>query len=308
MPKKKKNDQARGEAVEADRSSKTRRIPKADKTKRQEKPKKEPKPKPEKTVKAPKEEKPKKKHPRKKYEGGISGDLIYITLMIVAVSAAVWFAVSAFFTVSDIDVVGAQRTNAAQIRASSGITVGDRLLFINRFTVKDKIFAENPFVKEVSVKKYPPDRIVLEVTERQPVAAVASGSVYYLVDEDCKLLEYFPITGPCEYPTITGLTVKAMDLGKDIVLEDDLRFISLQAVTAALSVDKEITEKMGEINMDKLYDVYFTYDGRLRVNLGEAVDLPKKLKLLGEVLKKLESTDKGTISLKHTDNVTFLPD
>jgi len=250
------------------------------------------------------------KRPRKKkkYEGGISGDLIYIILMVIALLGAVSFVITVFFKVSSIEVTGTARTSATEIRAASGIQEGDRLLFVNRFDVTDRIFAQIPYVDEIRVRKIPPNKVILEVTECEPAIAVSSGNVYYLIDDSCKLLEYFPVTGPSEYPVVTGLKVVSKELGKTLDLGDDLHIVSLQAVVKAFAPDKDLCKEVSEINMEKLYDVSFLYDGRLKVNLGEADELEKKLRLFGEVLNKLERTDKGTVGLKNTDSVTFLPD
>jgi len=243
-----------------------------------------------------------------KYEGGISGDLIYIILMTIAIAAALFFSMTVFFKVSSIEVSGNERISSTEIRAASGIEDGDRMLFLNRFEIRDRIFASIPYVDEIRIRQYPPNKVVLEVTECEPVAAVSSGSIYYLIDAKAKLLEYFPITGPSAYPVITGLDVQTQELGKTLDLGDELRIVSLKSVVDSLATDPELCKEIGEINMEKLYDVSFTYDGRLKVNLGEADKLSKKLKLFKEVLTKLERTDKGTIGLKKTDSVTFLPD
>jgi len=253
---------------------------------------------------------PEKKTKKKKvkYEGGISGDLIYFTLMAVALAGVLLFIVSVFFKVSVIEVTGTSRTSATEIRNASGIEVGDRLLFVNRFSVSDAVFETNPYVAEIRVKKYPPNKVILEVTESEPTATVSSGSVYYLIDAECKLLEYYPITGPSAYPTIEGLEVQTRDLGKTLDLGDELRIVSLKTVVKAFAEDEEMASETGVINMEKLYDVTFTYDNRFRVSLGEADNLKKKFSLFKEVIKKLEKTDSGTINLKGTDSVTFMPE
>lgn len=258
-----------------------------------------------------KEKKQREDVPKRKkvvYEGGISGDLIYVILMILAITAALGFAVTVFFKVSVIEIRGTERTSSAQIRAVSGLEEGDKMLFLNRFEIKENIFEEIPYVDEIRIRQIPPSKVVIEVTECVPVAAISNGGIYYLINDDAKLLEYFPITGPSDYPVVTGLEVQTNAVGKTIDLGDELRLVSLKAVVASLATDTELCEDISEINMEKLYDVWFTYDGRLRVALGEADKLEKKLKLFKEVLTKLERTDKGTVGLKNTDTVTFLPD
>ncbi len=247
------------------------------------------------------------KRKRVVYDGGISGDLIYILLMAAALIAAIGFATTAFFKVSDIDVVGNERTSASEIRAASGIEQGDKLFYLSGNKISKRVSEKIPYVDKVNLKRRPPDTVELQVLECVPVAAVSYGGIYYVIDDDCKLLEYYPITGECEYPVITGLSVSSQTIGKEIDLGDDIRLVSLRAIASEVLATEELASHIKELDMEKLYDVSFNYDSRLRVDLGEANDLTKKIRLFSEVLEKLEPTDKGTVSLKNTENITFLP-
>ncbi len=241
------------------------------------------------------------------YDGGISGDLIYAILMTIALVAAIGFATTQFFKVSDIEVIGNERTSASEIRSASGIAHGDKLFYLNGFEISRDVSKIIPYVDEVRIKRRPPSTVVLDVTECVPVAAISCGGVYYVIDKDCKLLEYFPITGKSEYPVITGLNVISQTLGETVDVEDELRLVSLRAIASEVMTNEDVAPRISELNMEKLYDVSFMYDGRLRVDLGEADSLTKKVRLFNEVLEKLEESDKGTVSLKNTESITFLP-
>ncbi len=247
------------------------------------------------------------KRKRVVYDGGISGDLVYILLMVAALIAAIGFATTAFFKVSDIDVVGNERTSASEIRAAAGIEQGDKLFYLSSREINKRVSEKIPYVDKVNLKRRPPDTVILDVLECVPVAAVSHGGIYYVIDDDCKLLEYYPITGTCEYPVITGLSVSSQTIGKEIDLGDDLRLVSLRAIASEVLTVEELASHIKDLDMEKLYDVSFNYDSRLRVDLGEADELTKKIRLFNEVLLKLEPTDKGTVSLKNTENITFLP-
>ena len=250
---------------------------------------------------------PKKIH-KKHREGGISGDLIYVLAMVIAIVAAVGFSLTSFFEIRTIQVVGNQHTLASEVRAASGIQEGDKLWFINRYEIQENIFAQLSYVDEIRIKQIPPDTVVLQVAECQPVAAIASGGVYYVIDKNCKLLEYYPITQPNSYPIITGVTVQNAIPGRPVEVDDDLRAVSLKAIVENVLTNEIVANQISELNMEKLFDVYFYYDGRLRVNLGEADELEQKIQLFAEVVEKLEPTDKGTVSLKSLDTITFLPE
>ena len=153
---------------------------------------------------------------------------IYKILLTVALLAALGFAASAYFRVKTIEVRGNEVCTADAVATASGVKIGDRLLFVDRQAVADGIFEALPYADAVRVRRSFPSTLVIELRECEPVAAVMSDGVAYLVTEECKLLEYMPRTAAQSLLVVEGLTVTDPVPGKTLGCEDELRLETVQ--------------------------------------------------------------------------------
>lgn len=107
------------------------------------------------------------------------------------VAGTVWLVLfSSVLAVRTIDVVGVDGVAADQVRGSSAIALGVPLARVDADRAEQGIRAL-PWVDDVEVRRAWPDRIVLAVTARTPVASLAGGPD--LVDASGAV---FPATGP----------------------------------------------------------------------------------------------------------------
>jgi cell division protein FtsQ len=73
------------------------------------------------------------------------------------------------FGVDMVTIVGSRGLNEAEVLAATRITDRNSLLFLDLAEVRDRL-RQIPLVKEVSVRKLYPDRLLIEITEREPFA------------------------------------------------------------------------------------------------------------------------------------------
>lgn len=117
---------------------------------------------------------------------GVGGRL----LIMAAVVAAVVFGVAIFFKVNTVEVQGNSIYSAAEIAAASGIQKGDNLFTLNKEAAAGSIKAGLPYVESVSVIRFLPDKIVIEVKESDSAFAVASNvNTTWLINSVGKALE-----------------------------------------------------------------------------------------------------------------------
>ena len=108
----------------------------------------------------------------------------------VAVVAAVVFGVAIFFKVNTVEVQGNSIYSAAEIASASGIQKGDNLFTLNKEAAAGSIKASLPYVETVSVIRFLPDRIVIEVKESDATFAVSSDTnTTWLINSVGKALE-----------------------------------------------------------------------------------------------------------------------
>ena len=97
-------------------------------------------------------------------------------LIMAAIVAAVIFGVAIFFKVNTVEVQGNAIYSAEEIRSASGIQKGDNLFTLNKEAAAGSIKASLPYVETVSVIRFLPDRIVIEVKESDATFAVSSDT------------------------------------------------------------------------------------------------------------------------------------
>lgn len=117
---------------------------------------------------------------------GVGGKLI----IMAAVVAALVFGVAIFFKVNTVEVQGNSIYSAAEIASASGIQKGDNLFTLNKEAAAGSIKASLPYVETVSVIRFLPDRIVIEVKESDATFAVSSDTnTTWLINSVGKALE-----------------------------------------------------------------------------------------------------------------------
>ena len=114
--------------------------------------------------------------------------LLWLAGVAAAVVVGVAITRSPLLDIDHIRVSGIGHTTEAEIVAASGIAVGGPMTSADLDAVRSGI-ASLPWVADVAVKRSWPGTIHLEVTEREPVAAVASSaSTWTVLDHEGRVL------------------------------------------------------------------------------------------------------------------------
>ena len=117
------------------------------------------------------------------------------------------------------------------------------------------------------VRRSFPNTVVIEVTERKPAAKLVSGGLSYVIDEDAYLLDYTALGDEYRLPVINGVAPSTNEPGKQLAFEDPLMLESLKGILTEL-VKSDWIENIGEINLEKIYSISFSYANRYTVLLG----------------------------------------
>ncbi len=118
-------------------------------------------------------------------------------LIMAAIVAAVIFGVSIFFKVNTVEVQGNAIYSAEEIRSASGIQKGDNLFTLNKEAAAGSIKASLPYVETVSIIRFLPDKIVIEVKESDATFAVTTDTnTTWLINSVGKALEQISDSAP----------------------------------------------------------------------------------------------------------------
>ena len=106
-----------------------------------------------------------------------------VGVLVVAAGAAI----SPALDVDDVVVQGVDGRRAAQVRAAADLGTGDAMVALDGGAVAARV-EDLPWVRTASVRRSWPGRVVVEVQERAPVAALAGAGRWVLVDADGRRL------------------------------------------------------------------------------------------------------------------------
>src|SRR5512140_2274314 len=84
--------------------------------------------------------------------------------------------------VRSVTVVGLNIVPASEIVSLAGITKGQKLFAVDLGSVRRNV-QQHPFVRLASVERDAPDRIIITIDEREPVAAIMADRMLYLDSE-----------------------------------------------------------------------------------------------------------------------------
>jgi cell division protein FtsQ len=211
---------------------------------------------------------------------------VVAVLALAAVSILAWMIVeSPLLDIDHVDVVGAQRVSADDIRAAAKVRIGAAMVFEDLGAIEGRV-EKLPWVAHATVSRDWLDRIRIGVTERAPAVWVRRAKDRVsLIDASGRFLGDAP-TAPDGLPELRGVKVP---------LEAGRRLASLDGVTLSRELPAALRDRLVVIAMDRgeaTLQLAFAPD----VRLGRVEDVTAKLASARAVLDQL-----GTQRVKYID-------
>ena len=200
-----------------------------------------------------------------------------------------------YFQIKEISVRGLRELTEKDVLASAGIRPAQNLLAINKDAVIRRVSA-NQWVENVYIGRELPNKLVLEVKERVPVALVKQANDFCLMDAEGFVFKKLGKSDEVDLPVITGL--------------DERGEIKSQLLLSTLNLLKTVSKSgqysylgaISEVHIDDVFGISIISNTGLYLKLGKA-DFEKKLKQLQLVLADLENRGlkKGYLSIDLSD-------
>ncbi len=216
--------------------------------------------------------------------GRIASRLAGVTLVCALVYAAGRALNSATFcSLKIIEVASTKHVTRGEILAMAGVEPGKNLLRLNLKRMGEQL-AKNPWVETVRIRRFFPDGISIAVTEREPLAVINMGFIYYL-DKNGIVFKVLNQGDRLDYPVITGFSEDDMNSDPAGTRE------ALKTTCELLRVLREkgafILADVSEIHYDKdLGFTMFTASGGLPVKIGSG-DFSAKLERFARIYREL---------------------
>lgn len=205
------------------------------------------------------------------------------------------------FRLERIEISRTKRLSRDEIIALAGVKLGDPLLRLDLRRMADHM-EKNPWIETLKIRRRLPAALSIEVSEREPVAVVNMGYLYYL---DTKAEIFKPLTegDRLDFPIVTGISGE--DLAKDPAGSKEMLQSALGIMELLRSGTVFRLEDISEIHLDKGYGItLFTAKGGIPVKLGSD-DFSGKLARFSRIYRDLTAQIASLeyIDLNYSDKI-----
>jgi cell division protein FtsQ len=187
---------------------------------------------------------------------------------------------SPYFAVKEISVRGVRELTEKDILALARVRSEANILGVNTDLIATRV-AANPWVRKVYIGRELPDRLVLDIRERRPVALIKEAGIFYLIDCEGHIFKKLSTVDEVDLPVITGVKINLAE--KPSLYSDALKL--LERLSA--SSEYRFLGTVCEAHLDGIFGLSLFTDRGLHLKLGRD-DFVGKLSRLKIVLADLE--------------------
>jgi len=212
---------------------------------------------------------------------GALGLLISIAaLSSLFIYAYSYFLSAPYFEIKETSVRGLKELTEKDVLSLVEIKPGQNILAIN-VDVLERRVAVNPWIKNVYVGREYPNRLVVDVRERIPIALVKQASDFYLMDSEGIVFKKLTKGDEVDLAIITGINVQ--DKTKSKLLSNTLSLFKVFSGSNLYSFLGAISEA----HIDEVFGLSLLTDKGLYLKMGMD-DFERKLRKLALVLNDME--------------------
>jgi cell division protein FtsQ len=214
-----------------------------------------------------------------------------------------WLGRSTLFSVRDVDMNPCAQVTRDEV---AGMLAGgkDGTIWSLSAEAIGRRLLTHPWIREVSVRKVFPDRLVVRIEERHPAAMINLDALYY-VDEEGDVFKRLSAYDSKNYPIITGFSRTDLSARDTVALRNLRRTIDLlhRAESGVLR------QNVSEIHFDPQEGfTLVTRDTGLALKIG-TMEPQEAMQRIEEALPKLSRLGKvrGVVDLKYAGRIFVRP-
>jgi cell division protein FtsQ len=170
------------------------------------------------------------------------------------------------FRIAAIALAGQKQVSREEILATAGVTGRTSLLFLDADTARRRL-KSNPWIADATVLKLYPDRLQVEVTERQPFALWQKDGRVAVVADDGTVLEPYVARRFTSLPLVVGIgaEVRAKEFLSLVGRYPEIRDAVRSSVLVAerrwnLRLKNGIDIRLPETEIERALDTLVTLD------------------------------------------------
>ncbi|SKC78820.1 cell division protein FtsQ [Maledivibacter halophilus] len=208
-----------------------------------------------------------------------------------------------FFEINGIFVNSNTVVSDDEIVSYSGIKTGDNIFKIKLSEAREKLI-KNPLIKDVTIKRKLPNKLIINVIERKKLAAVSYMGIYFVIDEEGVIL--YTAQAVEDMYVIEGFEFESFLKGEKIKVknEEDLRKI-IELCSLLENSDLAIIPKISYENENII--LYIDEDFKIKFGRGE--NLSKRFVIFKAIYYDLisKNIDSGSVDISHDGYPTYSP-
>ena len=222
-----------------------------------------------------------KKQRKAKKRRKITPFLIVVSVFIFA--AAVYLCLTMLFNVDRINIEGNTLYEELDLIEPSGIEKGENLFEVDTVYAEDKLYSVYSYIEEVEVKRAFPNAVNIKIVEAIPFSVIEEADGYTLVSAGGKVLERGLEEVPRGMLSVRGLSTITST-------EDDIKRMDLMKKIIG-TMQKLGMENYNFLDLSDTLEITMIYDNRVKVNLGNELEMDYKLQFADNVItEKLSKT------------------
>lgn len=224
---------------------------------------------------------------RRRLIGAMGDSLSALCLLLTAMvlSAAFIYTYSSFlsapyFEIREISVRGLKELTEKDILTMAKIQPRSNILAVNTDTVVKRVSA-NPWIKNIYVGRELPNRLVLDIRERTPIALVKQAGNFYLMDVDGFVFKKLSKTDEVDLVIVNGVNIQ--NKTRSPLLTDALKLLEMLSTNDQYA----FLGTVSEVQVHDVFGLSLLTDKGLHLKLGRD-NFAGKLRQLNIVLADLE--------------------
>lgn len=235
---------------------------------------------------------------RRKRKRLIQGGLLAVFLV-----AGLVLSLTVLFPISDFRVEGETSYSTAEIIAAFGHETGENIFRFRISSTEEEMALKLPYLETLKVRRRLPGTVVFIVTPAQETYYALLEDTGVVLSQDMKVLRLCA-ERPAGLCLFEGITASDYTVGKTITFANEE---TQQTVKALLSAFEEAgLENVTGIDVSNAIEIAFTYDSRVRVNLGTVSELAYKVVFAKEVLNtKIGAAETGVLDASYPGKTIF---
>lgn len=230
--------------------------------------------------------------------------IIKIVILLGLIIGAIIFATcSPIFNIQDIEVIHNNRVSSETIISLSGINKNENIFrFVATKAMND--IKQNAYIEEVKIKRVIPNKIQIEVTEREPKFSIPILGEFAYISTQGYILEI--AHNELNLPIIYGLQTaeENITVGNRISEEDLTSLETILKIMNAMN-DSGLYDKVTNIDISNKndYSIYMQEEKKT-IHLGDASNLSNKMLYVVAIIEQ-EKDNEGDIFANGDLNSNF---